>query len=188
MPTRPTKLNTAASASAAPGVRQRVETALAMALGASVAPEMMVTPMTSARMPSRTGWSPACERNTERVNSMPEPYPDEADRTQTHLPILAQRLHARKMTLRVNSNPGCGRTGVVSLRAPCGRAAKNVGTRGKFTRKRARAVLYWAGLPIGGKCKYLLAPETCLLHRDPCFCKRTWYVSTIMTKGPRFSF
>ena len=31
--------------------------------------------------------------------------------------------------------------------------------------KRARAVLYWAGLPIGGKCKYLLAPETCLLHR-----------------------
>ena len=106
-----------------------METALAMALGASVAPEMMVTPMTSARMPSRTGWSPACERNTERVNSMPEPYPDEADRTQTHLPILAQRLHARKMTLRVNSNPGCGRTGVVSLRAPCGRAAKNVGTR-----------------------------------------------------------
>ena len=55
---------------------------------------------------------------------------------------------------------------------------------GKFTMKRARAVLYWAGLPIGGKCKYLLAPETCLLHRDPCFCKRTWYVSTIMTKGP----
>ena len=39
--------------------------------------------------------------------------------------------------------------------------------------KRARAVLYWAGLPIGGKCKYLLAPETCLLHRDPCFCKRS---------------
>ena len=29
--------------------------ALAMALGASVAPEMMVTPMTSARMPSRIG-------------------------------------------------------------------------------------------------------------------------------------
>ena len=99
MPTSPTKLNTAASARAAPGVRQRVETALAMALGASVAPEMMVTPMTSARMPSRTGWSPACERNTERVNSMPEPYPDEADRTQTHLPILAQRPSARKMTL-----------------------------------------------------------------------------------------
>ena len=32
MPTSPTKLNTAASARAAPGVRQRVETALAMAL------------------------------------------------------------------------------------------------------------------------------------------------------------
>ena len=30
--------------------------------------------------------------------------------------------------------------------------------------KRARAVLYWAGLPIGGKCKYLLAPETCFIE------------------------
>lgn len=173
MPTSPTKLNTAASASAAPGVRQRVETALAMALGASVAPEMMVTPMTSARMPSRTGWSPACERNTERVNSMPEPYPDEADRTQTHLPILAQRAEARKMTLRLRANRGCCCVapprclavlpcraappcccmGSAGLRPPCGRPAKNVGTRGKFTEKRARAVLYWAGLPIGGKCK-----------------------------------
>lgn len=55
MPTRPTKLKMAASASAMPGFRQRVETADAMALGASVAPEMMVTPMTRARMPSKMG-------------------------------------------------------------------------------------------------------------------------------------
>lgn len=39
MPTSPTKLKAAASARAAPGVRQRVETAEAMALGASVADE-----------------------------------------------------------------------------------------------------------------------------------------------------
>ena len=45
MPTKPTKLNTAASAIAAFGVRQRVETTVAMAFGASVAPETAVTPM-----------------------------------------------------------------------------------------------------------------------------------------------
>ena len=102
-----------------------METALAMALGASVAPEMMVTPMTSARMPSRTGWSPACERNTERVNSMPEPYPDEADRTQTHLPILAQRAEARKMTLwlRADRERCC-------MTLPCCPAALPQGRRG----------------------------------------------------------
>ena len=55
MPTRPTKLNTAASASAAPGVRQRVETALAMALGASVAPLTTMTPILSSVTATSTG-------------------------------------------------------------------------------------------------------------------------------------
>ena len=55
MPTSPMKLKTAARMRAVVGERQRVDTAEAMALGASVAPEMIVTPMTSARMPSKTG-------------------------------------------------------------------------------------------------------------------------------------
>ena len=55
MPTKPTKLNTAASAIAAFGVRQRVETTVAMAFGASVAPETAVTPMTRIRITNRMG-------------------------------------------------------------------------------------------------------------------------------------
>ena len=56
MPTKPTKLNTAASASATPGFMQRVDTAMAMALGASVAPETIVTPMTSVMMAPKDGY------------------------------------------------------------------------------------------------------------------------------------
>ena len=55
MPTNPTKLNTAASARAAPGDKQRVETAVAMALGASVAPETMVTAKTSRTITASEG-------------------------------------------------------------------------------------------------------------------------------------
>ena len=55
MPTKPTKLNTAASAIAAFGVRQRVETTVAMAFGASVAPETAVTPMTRIKITNRMG-------------------------------------------------------------------------------------------------------------------------------------
>ena len=55
MPTRPTKLKMAARMSAVPGLRQRVETADAMALGASVAPEMTVTPMTRTRTTMSAG-------------------------------------------------------------------------------------------------------------------------------------
>lgn len=55
MPTRPTKLKMAARIRAVPGLRQRVETAEAMALGASVAPEITVTPITRTRMTISAG-------------------------------------------------------------------------------------------------------------------------------------
>ena len=55
MPTRPTKLNTAARAIAVFGLRQRVETTVAMAFGASVAPETAVTPMTRIKITNRMG-------------------------------------------------------------------------------------------------------------------------------------
>ena len=55
MPTRPTKLNTAAKPMAVFGLRQRVETTVAMAFGASVAPDTAVTPMISTKMTNRIG-------------------------------------------------------------------------------------------------------------------------------------
>ena len=55
MPTRPTKLKTAARAIAALGERQRVETTVAIAFGASVAPETAVTPMTRMRITNKIG-------------------------------------------------------------------------------------------------------------------------------------
>ena len=70
MPSRPTKLKTDASAMAVPGRRHRVETAVAMALGASVAPEMTVTAITSATMSHRTGYIAACSMKAERVSAI----------------------------------------------------------------------------------------------------------------------
>ena len=76
MPTSPAKLKTAASARAVPGLRQRVDTAVAMAFGASVAPEMTVTPITRMRMTMSAGWAPIEAKNTPSVRSM-------------HIPIYA---------------------------------------------------------------------------------------------------
>ena len=56
MPIKPTKLNTAAKANAVPGFMHRVETAVAIAFGASVAPAMRVTPITSAKMTPNVGY------------------------------------------------------------------------------------------------------------------------------------
>ena len=55
IPTSPTKLNTAARAMAVLGVKQRVETTVAIALGASVAPETAVTPITKIRITTKIG-------------------------------------------------------------------------------------------------------------------------------------
>ena len=70
MPMRPTRLKTAAMAMATLGGIQRVETTVAMALGASVTPEMAVTPKTKSKMMMRTGLAIACSINAESVNDM----------------------------------------------------------------------------------------------------------------------
>ena len=62
MPMRPTKLKTAATMRATVGRMQRVATAVAMALGASVAPETMVTPMTRMSTTASRGCVPTSSK------------------------------------------------------------------------------------------------------------------------------
>ena len=73
MPTRPTKLNTAARPMATFGFRHRVDTAVAMAFGASVAPDTAVTPMMSTKITNRIGWAIACARKSANVNAIQFP-------------------------------------------------------------------------------------------------------------------
>ena len=62
----PRKLNTAAMMMACRGFMARVETAVAMALGASVQPFTSTTPSVSATVTARTGFAASCARNSLR--------------------------------------------------------------------------------------------------------------------------
>ena len=62
----PRKLKTAAIKIAAPGVMERVETQVAMALGASVQPLTRMTPSVSRTETARVGLEKRWERKSER--------------------------------------------------------------------------------------------------------------------------
>ena len=66
----PTKLKTAATISAHPGDMQRVDTAVAIAFGASVAPDITVTPRTSKIITASVGYAITCSRNAANERSM----------------------------------------------------------------------------------------------------------------------
>ena len=55
---------------ATPGFKQRVETTVAMALGASVAPDTAVTPITRIKMTNRLGWAIACEIKSKKESAI----------------------------------------------------------------------------------------------------------------------
>lgn len=74
MSTRPTKLQMAAMMIEAPGPIARVETAGAIALGASVAPFTTVAPSVSTKMVKSTGSDPSIMRNEPKSSNGSRPF------------------------------------------------------------------------------------------------------------------
>ena len=70
MTSTPRKLNTAAMAMAAPAFIARVDTQVAMALGASVQPLTRITPIVNSAVMASIGLEPSIEANSVRLTLM----------------------------------------------------------------------------------------------------------------------